>query len=158
MLRFQQGNHCLNFRAVAVILHENHVLVHKSQKDDFWALPGGRVEFFEFSQDTIAREIEEELGIHCTVDRLLWYVENFFHHESKIFHEVSTFFLTKLEEGSLDCFERPIIGIEPDQNLIFQWAKLVDLPHMELYPLFLKDKLRNLPKSTEYIKVDEINI
>ena len=64
VLKFDVGDSCFNYRSAAVIIHDDHVLIHKSEKDYFWSLPGGRVEFFESSEDTIAREIYEELLTH----------------------------------------------------------------------------------------------
>ena len=38
----QKGNNQFNFRSIALIIKDNHVLIQKDLKDDFWALPGGR--------------------------------------------------------------------------------------------------------------------
>lgn len=46
MLRFDSGSSRFNFRSVAVLIDQGHVLLHRSLKEEFWALPGGRVEFF----------------------------------------------------------------------------------------------------------------
>ena len=69
-----------NFRAAAVIVDDGYVLLHRAAHEDFWSLPGGRVEAGEASAATVARELTEELGPACDarVGRLLWVVENFF--------------------------------------------------------------------------------
>lgn len=77
-----------------MIIHDDHVLIHRSEKDDFWALPGGRVEFFETSEDTIPREIQEELGLDSSAVRLLWHVENFFEYIGKKLHPSIFYLLT----------------------------------------------------------------
>ncbi len=69
-----------NFRAAAVIVDDGYVLLHRAAHEDFWSLPGGRVEAGEASAATVARELTEELGpaVDARVGRLLWVVENFF--------------------------------------------------------------------------------
>jgi 8-oxo-dGTP pyrophosphatase MutT (NUDIX family) len=47
VLTFDVEEKRFNFRSVAVIVHDEYVLIHKSADNDFWALPGGRVEFFD---------------------------------------------------------------------------------------------------------------
>ena len=83
MLRFDQGDARFNFRSAAVIVHDNHVLLHRVVGDSFWALPGGRVEFFENSDATLNRELLEELGVESSVKKHLWHVESFFEHANK---------------------------------------------------------------------------
>ena len=62
----------MSFRLAAYavcILDERALLVrHKSGN---WTLPGGRVEHAEDPLDTVRREVLEETGCHCVVERLL---------------------------------------------------------------------------------------
>jgi len=45
MICFDTDNGRFNFRSVAVVIQNEHVLIHRAVEYDFWALPGGRVEF-----------------------------------------------------------------------------------------------------------------
>lgn len=75
-------------RVAGIAFRDGHVLVHRATHEKFWSFPGGRAEMGEQSQDTLAREMVEELGVEAQVGRLLWVVENFFHYEGKDWHEL----------------------------------------------------------------------
>lgn len=157
MLRFDVGDSRFNYRSAAVIIHDDHVLIHRSEKDNFWALPGGRVEFFESSEDTIPREILEELGLDRTVVRLIWHVENFFEYIGKKFHEVSNYFLAELTEYPEIVSEIDFSGIEEELDLIYRWVPVNKLPEYVLKPSFLVKGIQDLPPKIEYIKFNELS-
>lgn len=155
MLRFDQGNARFNFRSVAVIIHDNHVLLHRVVGDSFWALPGGRVEFFEYSDATLNRELLEELGVESVVKRHLWYVENFFEYSNKKCHEIANYFLVQLVEPYQFPMNEVFRGIETDVDLEFKWFSLNEIPDVDLKPEFLRLGLLDLPLETKYTKVCE---
>ncbi len=67
-----------HYRVAGVATHDGRVLLHRSENDDFWSLPGGRTQHSESAAAALRREMREELGAEVTVVRLLWVVENFF--------------------------------------------------------------------------------
>ncbi|ESP91448.1 MULTISPECIES: NUDIX hydrolase [Pseudoalteromonas] len=158
MLKFDQGSARFNFRSVAVVIHDNHVLLHRAVGDPFWALPGGRVEFFENSDATLNRELLEELGVEIVVKRHLWYVENFFEYSNKQYHEIANYFLAQLSEPNHFPMKEVFCGIEEEVDLEFKWFSLTDLSSIELKPTFLQHGLVNLPMETKFIKVNELNV
>ena len=158
MLRFDVGENRFNFRSAAVVIHSEHVLLHRDISDEFWAMPGGRVEFFETSEDTISREILEELGIESTVNRHLWYVENFFNYNGKKFHEIANYFLTSLNPEPEFSTEVDFPGIEEEVDLVFRWVPVEKLNEYVLKPSFLINGIQNLPENIEYIKFNELGI
>jgi ADP-ribose pyrophosphatase YjhB (NUDIX family) len=141
-----------SFRVVGIVLNNNRVLLHKAEKDAFWALPGGHIEFQERAEDALKRELKEEIGVEIQVKRLVWVVENFFEYESTPYHELGLYFLITLPSDSnlLDKNE-PFIGYEEGVKLIFQWHSLNDLDRIIIYPSFLQKGLKSIPKNIEHI-------
>ena len=156
MISFNTKNGKFNYRSAAVILHENHVLVHRAMQDDFWALPGGRVEFLENSDQTVTREIHEELGLESIVKKHLWHVENFFEYNSVKYHELSNYYLVNLVSPLNIKSELDFEGIERDNNLIFRWVPLAKISTYTLYPEFLVGGLNELPDTTVFLQLNEI--
>ena len=155
-----------NFRAAAVIVDDGYALLHRATFEDFWSLPGGRVEVGEPSAATVARELGEELGPACEarVDRLLWVVENFFTYEGERVHELGMYYHVTL--GASCPFlakERPFDGVETDLplhegepvQLIYQWFPLDALANFALYPRVLRERLARLPAAPELLIEDE---
>ena len=77
----------LNIRAACIIKHNNKVLLHKSDDKDHYCLIGGRVELGENSENTIRREIKEELGKEIDIIGYVSTIENFFKFEGSKYHE-----------------------------------------------------------------------
>ncbi|MFN0112007.1 MAG: NUDIX hydrolase [Blastocatellia bacterium] len=153
MIRFDQGNQRFNFRVVGVAIHNNQILLHQAEGDSFWSLPGGRVEFGEAVEQTLQREMREELDVDVEVVRLLWLVENFFVYDEKNYHELSPYFLMQLPESSKYLTEAgPYRCTEPGSNLVFQWFPNTPemLAALPLVPSFLQTELQILPETTQH--------
>ncbi|HET9494159.1 MAG TPA: NUDIX domain-containing protein [Chloroflexia bacterium] len=158
-ITFTTGDRAFNLRAVAVIVHNGRALLHRAVVDDFWALPGGRVELGEAAADTLRREMREEIGEEVEVGRLLWLVENFFEYMGKRWHEIAFYFEVRLPPGCpLYEATEPFSGMEdfyPEGSggieLIFQWHSVDGLESVYLLPSFLRTGLRSLPEQTQYI-------
>ena len=54
-------NYKLNIRVGGILVHKNKILTHKNINKEHYALPGGRVQIGENSEDAIKREMQEEL-------------------------------------------------------------------------------------------------
>ncbi len=89
MICFDQGTRRFNYRVVGVAIHDDSVLLHRAAGESFWTLPGGRAEHGETAEQTIRREMLEELETDVHVDRLLWVVENFFEYDGLSYHELA---------------------------------------------------------------------
>ena len=144
-IAFTEGKARFNYRIVGCVLHDRRVLLHRAERDDFWALPGGRGELLEPSAETLRREMREELGVDARVERLLWVVENFFENEELAFHEVALYYLMSFPPGC-PLYGRPIFeGDEEGVRLIFQWHPVDQLEGIRLFPTFLRTALQSIP-------------
>jgi 8-oxo-dGTP pyrophosphatase MutT (NUDIX family) len=129
-----------NYRVAGVAVVNGKVLLHKTPSDNFWSLPGGRAELFEFSRDTLAREMAEETGLRIEVREMLWTSENFFYYDGIRHHEIGFYFamdipsLTDQEDFS---------GAEGEDELLFKWHNVMDLgERVPIYPAFLAVELK----------------
>ncbi|WP_458125928.1 NUDIX domain-containing protein [Paenibacillus sp. Z3-2] len=60
-ISFEQNNNKFNFRVAGIVIDKGSVLLHTTEQDDFWKLPGGRMEMNERTEGPIVREMMEEL-------------------------------------------------------------------------------------------------
>ena len=152
MLTFRHTQGWFTHRTVAVAIHDGRVLLHRSDADKFWAMPGGRVEFGESAADALVRELHEEISVNVQVERLLWVVENYFQHNGARHHELGMYFLITLPaQWSHLHDDAPFDGFEQTVRLIYQWFPLASLPDTPLYPAFLRSALQALPDHTVHI-------
>jgi ADP-ribose pyrophosphatase YjhB (NUDIX family) len=153
MIRFDQGNRRFNYRVVGVAIHNDSVLLHRADHESFWTLPGGRAEHGETAEQTLKREMREELETDVHVDRLLWVVENFFEYEGVSYHELALYFLIRFQPDSAPLHSDAVDGVEGNVVLRFRWfpvrrEALVALP---LLPAFLPEGLTELPRSPVHV-------
>ncbi|MHA2288201.1 MAG: NUDIX hydrolase [Promethearchaeota archaeon] len=164
MITFKKDDKAFVYRVAGIAIYNNKLLVHRSIKDDFWALPGGRCEMLEISKDALSREMKEEIGVDIIVIRPLYFVENFFHFREKDFHELSIFYLIDFLKHSKWIFENETFlgkeqGVENENDvyegtgldLIFKWVDMNELEDIRLYPLFLRQSLKSIKPYPEHI-------
>lgn len=152
MLSFKHSKGRFSCRAVGVITDAKRLLIHHDEGDDFWALPGGRIEFGEHASAALARELSEELDVHAEVGRLIWVVENFFTYKGEACHEIAFYFHVSLpEDSALRNYDKPFAGEDNGVPLIFEWHPIAALEGLELYPTFLRKAIAHMPQDTQYI-------
>jgi ADP-ribose pyrophosphatase YjhB (NUDIX family) len=152
-------------RIGGVAVSGDRVLLHRSQREDFWSLPGGRLEVGETAAEALRREMREEIGVEVEVKPgLLWLVENFFEHwpldndtstPTAHHHEVGLYLAMSLPEqleqaDSFTGYEHP--G-EPDElTLEFRWFPRAAVAAMDVRPAALRERLsRDLPSGCEAV-------
>lgn len=153
MIMFDEGNKRFNFRVAALAIYKNKVLLHRYEGFDGWALPGGRAELQENTQETIVREMKEELDEEIVVERLLWCCESFFSHLNKEVHELGFYYLISFKEDTpLLHMEEEFEKIELDgSKMIFKWIDIDELDNLKIVPAFIKQKVKNLSAVIEHI-------
>lgn len=152
MITIRDGNKRFNHRTAGVFVDDGHVLLHRFEHDDFWALPGGRVEHMENTMQAVIREMQEEIGLDVTAERLLFIAEIHSEEDGGQYHEVGFYYLLQADT-SLPIFQKDIEhrGTEAGVRLIYRWFPLQDLPGLRLFPTFLKEKLQCLPERPEHV-------
>ena len=161
IIAFDRDTRAFGYRVAGVIVDEGYVLLQKADIDDFWIVPGGRVELREPAAESLKREMLEEIGVEVKIERLLWVVENFFEYGGKSCHELAFYFLVSLPPGSpLYDKRRTFMGYEEYFNeytsdnrlgLTFQWFPVDDLHSIHLYPSFLRAALKLLPDGVVHV-------
>ena len=147
-ITFKTSEGKFNYRVCAIIIHEGKLLVMKDERSPYYYLPGGRVQLNESAEDAILREVKEELNINVKNLRPLWLNQGFFvedvTHEK--FHELCLYYL--LDVSGTDLLERgnSFTRRENEHTLKFQWLSFEKVKTEYLYPLFLKEKIFDLPE------------
>ncbi|MCL2225369.1 MAG: NUDIX hydrolase [Defluviitaleaceae bacterium] len=157
MINFDIPNGRFNFRVAGLIFDSGRVLIHRLKCDDFYALPGGRVEAMESTETTLIREMQEELNITVKTERLLWVGEQFFHTEGTRFHEICFYYLLKTADPNLRTSETIFETTEDGREYEFKWVELDKLKNENFYPAFMRTEITNLPEHTEkFVEVDNV--
>lgn len=152
MLSFKHSEGRFSCRAVGVITDGARLLVHRDLGEDFWTLPGGRVEFGEPASLALARELWEELEVRAQVGRLIWVVENFFTYRGEAHHEIAFYFQVSLpEDAPLKAYDEPFEGEDDGVPLIFEWHPIASLEDLKVLPTFLRKAVAHMPQHTQYI-------
>ncbi len=146
MIDFTHAQQRFTYRAAAIVMHQQRVLLMCADGKDYWCLPGGRVEFGETSLEALTREIREELDELVQIGRLIWIAESFVRDEGNAVHAIGLHFLASFAPSSAvyqqsGPFRSPLVN----EELTFQWHQLTDLHTLRLYPPFLVSGLQALP-------------
>jgi ADP-ribose pyrophosphatase YjhB (NUDIX family) len=145
-------NQRFNYRVAAVIIADNHVLLNQNEGDDYWYLPGVRVQMMESGEEAVKRELQEEIKAEVKVGELLWFVENFFAYEQHHFHEIGLYYKVTIEDESVIDRARSLFTIsEYGRQYVFQWFPIDGLEHINIQPSFLKEGLKDIPSHTRHI-------
>ena len=154
MIRFENGNEIFNYRVVGVAVHQGSVLLHQAEGDPFWVLPGGRAEFGEPAEQTLLREMREEIDTDVEVVRPLWFVESFFTYADSRDHELALYFLMSLPINSKYLVKPgPFQAVDGETQLTFRWFSRQPevLSALPLLPSFLQTALQTLPESIQHV-------
>ncbi len=133
-----QGN--FNYRVGVIITNGRKILMahNPNEKRRFYYSVGGRVKFGESLTEAVKRELKEETGIDCEVDRFACLHENFFTDDDGVpFHEISCFFTVKPNEQLLRLADGSLTDDGPGGEYP-EWIDLDNSEDVTLYPDFFR--------------------
>ncbi len=138
-----------NYRVCAIIINDNKILAMHDEHAPYYYLPGGRVTLHETAENAVIREIKEELDIDAEIIRPLWVNQGFFTEDAtgEKFHELCIYFL--MDISHTDILERgsKFKGHESGHKHDFEWLEFERLKEEFIYPLFIKEKIFDLPQT-----------
>ena len=137
------NNQKLNIRACAIIIHDNKLLVHNNVNESHVALVGGRVKIGESSEQTIRREIMEEMGKEIEILEYVSTIENFFEADDMPYHEIMFVYRVDFKNEEDKKIIETIHNVEGEDELRYDWIDLDKIDEYPLKPDILKELLRN---------------
>lgn len=127
-----------NYRACAIIIHNNKILAMKDGVSPYYYFPGGRVKFGEAAEEALVRENKEELHIDAKIIRPLWINQDFFNEDTDNipFHELCIYFLLDITNTDILEMGNKFLLKEGNQLHEFEWLNIHTLQDKYFYPLF----------------------
>ncbi len=156
-ITFRTDGGIFNYRACAVMIHNNTVLAMRDGRSPYYYLPGGRVQLHETAEAAVLRELKEELDIDATITRALWFNQGFFKEEvsGDAYHEICLYFLVDVSATNLLSRGESFVCHDSGKELQFEWLPFDTLKSTYFYPLFLKDKIFHLPDTLTILEEHE---
>lgn len=147
---FTCENYRFRYRACAIIIENDCVLLASNEKLDYFYSVGGGVHMYETAEDAVRREVLEEAGVAYEIERLAFVHENFFGGDGITdglkCHEIAFYFIMKPKGiQELNSNNYSIEGKE-----FMNWIPINELKNHKVYPTFL------LKNSQIYLSISSI--
>ena len=114
----------------------------RDANEEWYIMPGGGQEPGETLQETVCREVSEELGINVKCKELLFVVEGV---HGERFHRVDLIFRCEFMN------ELPHIALQYDTNQVgVEWLDISTLNLQQLYPSKLRRQIMNFCEGKPY--------
>ena len=88
----------IDFQIKSDHLLDNKILFRKNAKKDHYCIIGGRIEIGENSEQTVKREVMEELGKEIEITGYAATIENFFEMDNKKYHEIMFIYFAEFKD------------------------------------------------------------
>ena len=147
-------NKRFRLRAAAIIIEDNSVLFATNNSEKYYYSVGGAIEIGETAEEAIKREVFEETGVAYEIDRLAFIQENFFKRDDGMLkglecHEITFFFLMKSRGSKQLNSHSKTLNNTIDETM--EWLPIDKLENYEAYPMFFREKLKDLKPYVEHI-------
>lgn len=126
--------------AICLFTHNGRFLVFEGRDEKkpetFYRPLGGGIEFGEYSQDTIVREIREELGAEVSHLRYLGTLENIFFHDGGHGHEIVQVYDGEFADPAF--YQQTMLIGHEDNGTPFEalWKSVADFTGQNAPPLY----------------------
>ncbi|MBQ7906751.1 MAG: NUDIX domain-containing protein [Clostridia bacterium] len=149
---FIEGNKWFRYRAGAIIVEDDCVLLVGNSNEDYLYSVGGGVHHGECAEDAAIREVLEETGVRYEIDRLAVVHENLFSQsggtlDGLICHEIAFYFLMKPRGTQKLNSNSYTHGVKEEM----MWVPIKDLHKYKAFPAFLQDYLSREHAGPEHI-------
>jgi len=145
---FSDEKNICHFRVAGLLIRNGKLFVQKDNQN-MCALPGGHVSFGETSANTLIREFKEEAGVDIKINRLIWVEENFWKWGCKDAHNISFYYLVSLKNDA-DIPDSFCKIMNDNKDIKLTWLTFDEIQKLTIYPLYLKEKIANLPDDIEH--------
>lgn len=147
-------NKRFRLRAAAIIIENDAVLFATNDSENYYYSIGGAIELGETAEEAVKREVLEETGIPYEIDRLAFVQENFFKRNDGMLkglscHEITFYFLMKSRGTQQLNSNSKTLNNTIEERM--EWLPIDNLDKYEAYPMFFKDKLKNMSPFVEHI-------
>lgn len=148
-ISYKTGDAKFNYRVCGIIIFNGKILAMHDERSPYYYLPGGRVTMGETAENAVIREIQEELCITPRIVRPLWLNETFFTEDVNHlkYHELCLYYLLDILDTDLLSRGESFTTIEGTHTHLFEWLEFDRLRDEYFYPLFIKEKIFELPSN-----------
>ncbi len=155
---FRKDDWVFSYRVAGIAVQGGKVLLQKPTNEDFYAFPGGHVEFGETNEETLIREYKEEIGAEITVGELKWVAEAFFPWGKSPCHQICLYYAIEITDNEIPkdgmfMAKEHIEGRNFD--LEFHWVPIGKTGEIEIYPTDAKELLSSLDEGVKHFVYKE---
>ena len=150
---FRKDGWVFSYRDAGIAVQNGRVLLQKLTNEDFYAFPGGHVEFGETNAETLVREFKEEIGADISVGDLKWVAEAFFPWGESHCHQICLYYAIEIIDDSIPkdgmfMAKEHLEGRNFD--LEFHWVPIERTGEIEMYPEDAKTLLNDLESGVKH--------
>ena len=141
---FKTDEYLCDLRTVGVLVHDGKLLVQRDRNGSEYAIPGGHVKIGETTVDGLIREYREETGADIKAVKLLWTEECFWEWGARQAHNIASYYLIELADGSDIPDTGEFVSHNDNCNVVLGWMPIDQLVDITIYPDFIKEHIHNL--------------